>query len=202
MTNTKKLLAASVALALGCSLTVAHADPVTDNPSGPYAGLGYGQFRLDIDGFREFSDTVSDITKSDDNAWKVFVGYRFNPYVALEAAYIDFGGPSDQFDASGRRGNYRVEMAGFAPYLIGSIPLGPVELFGKVGYYFYDVDIRLDLDDPGPDFDSDYSESDFIYGLGAGITLFNHLHLRAEYEVINLDRGDANAVWLSGAFRF
>jgi hypothetical protein len=200
MKNTKKLLAASVALALSVAMTPALAAP-EDNPDGVYAGLGYGQFRLDIDGFSEYTDVVNDISESDDNAWKAFVGYRFSPYIALEAAYIDFGSPGDRFETSSAGGSYTAELAGFAPYVIGSVPLGPVELFAKLGYYFYDVDLELDLDSD-PDADSDYSESDFLYGVGAGLTFFNHLHVRAEYEVIDIDDADANAVWLSGAWRF
>jgi len=203
MTNTRKLLAASAALALGALTSTAFADPKEDNPNGAYVGGGWGQFRLDIDGFSEVTDTVNDISESDDNAWKLFAGYRFNPYIAVEAAYLNFGEPGDDFETSGTDGNYRVELSGFSPYIIGSVPLGPVELSARVGYYFYDVDVHLDLDDPGPDVDSKHSDSDFIYGAAVGVTFFNHLHAQLEYEVINIDSDiDANAVWLTGAYRF
>jgi opacity protein-like surface antigen len=202
----KALVAATL---LGCgalaSLPAAVAADV-DNPDGFYVGGGFGQFNLDIDNFDQAEDAAENIADSDDNSWKVFAGYRINPYFALEAAYIDLGAPGDQFETSGTRGNYRAEIAGFSPAVIGSLPLGPVELFGKVGYYFYDVDLRLDLDgdDPAVDgVDSSHSESDFTYGLGVGLTLFEHLHARVEYEILDLDDApNSNALWLSAAWRF
>ena len=188
-------------IGLLASLSANAAD--TDNPSGLYIGAGWGQFNLDVDDLGDATDAISDIAESDDNAWKLFAGYRFSPYIAVEAAYIDFGSPGDQFDASGTHGNYQLDISGFAPYLIGTIPLGPIELFGKVGYYFYDVDLHVDIDAPGPDIDSSSSENDFLWGGGVGLTLAERLHLRAEYEVVDIaGADDSNAIWLSGAWRF
>jgi hypothetical protein len=151
-------------------------------------------------------DTNNAIERLDDDdaAWKIFAGYRFNPYISLEGAYIDFGGPSDRSSASGSSGDYEVELNGFAPYLIGTFPLGPVELFGKVGYYFYDIELRADLDDLGDDvFQSDSSGEDLLYGFGVGMTFFEHLNARLEYEKIDADDvDDADALWLSAAWRF
>jgi hypothetical protein len=140
----------------------------------------------------------------DDTAWKAFVGWRFNPYIALELSYVDFGNPNGRATASGSSGDYQVDLSGFAPYVIGSFPLGPVELFAKAGYYFYDVDLKADFDDPlHPDVDSSKSDEDFVYGFGVGITFFEHLHARLEYEKIDSDAlDDADAIWASGAWRF
>jgi hypothetical protein len=42
-----------------------------------------------------------------------------------------------------------------------------------------------------------------VYGAGFGITLFDHLNARLEYEEFNIkDTKESNAVWLSGAWRF
>jgi len=188
-------------IGLFASLAANAAD--VDNPSGFYVGGGWGQFNLDVDDLGDAGDAIGDIVEAEDNAWKIFVGYRFNPYIGVEAAYIDFGQASDGFDASGTHGNFEANISGFAPYLVGTLPLGPVELFAKVGYYFYDIDLSVDLDAPGPDFDSSSSENDFLYGVGLGFTLAERLHLRAEYEVVDIaGTQDSNAIWLSGAWRF
>ena len=64
--------------------------------------------------------------------------------------------------------------------------------------------MNLDIDSPlSPDFDSSTSDEDLVYGFGAGVTFFEHLHARLEYEKIDADAlDDADAIWLSGAWRF
>ena len=126
-----------------------------------------------------------------------------NPYLSFEAAYLDFGRPNDDFSATGSSGDYTVELAGFAPYIIGTVPLGPVELSARAGYYIYDLETSVDIDDLGDDvFTSDDSGEDFVYGVGLGLTMFERLNARLEYEVVDLAGADANAFWLSGSWRF
>jgi hypothetical protein len=196
----KRSLLALMVLALGGTATVSYAQ---DNTSGFYLGAGVGQFNVQIDDIDQ-TDNAIERLDDDDAAWKAFAGYRINPYFALEAAYIDFGNPSTRSEASGSSGDYRVQLQGFAPYVIGTIPVGPVELFGKIGYYFYDVDLRADIDDPlRPDIDSSESDEDLLYGVGIGATFFEHLNARLEYERIDSDvLDDADALWLSASWRF
>jgi opacity protein-like surface antigen len=179
----------------------------TDNPSGPYVGAGWGRFDLHVRNLDAGSRSVTSISTSDENAWKVFGGYRFNPFIAIEGDYIDFGRSSDRFTATGSNGNYRVDLSGFAPYVIGSAPLGPVELFAKLGWIYYDVDTRVNFDSPGPGqsagIDTSHTHSDLAYGAGIGATILDHLHLRAEYEVIDIENAkNSNAIWVSAAWRF
>lgn len=174
-----------------------------ENEQGFYVGGGVGQFNVQIDDIDD-TDNAIERLDDDDTAWKLFGGYRFNPHISLELAYIDFGGASDTTTAGGSSGDYSVELSGLAPYIIGTMPLGPVELFAKAGYYFYDVEIDADLDDLGGDvFQSKDSNEDFLYGFGVGMTFFEHLNARLEYEKIDADDiDDADALWLSGAWRF
>ena len=137
-------VAGACAGSLACSSAFAQG---IENDEGLYIGGGIGQFNVQIDDLDETDEAVETLD-DDDNAWKAFVGWRMNPYFALELAYIDFGGPTDRFEGDGSSGDFTVDISGFAPYLIGTFPLGPVELFGKVGYYFYDIDFQVDIDDP------------------------------------------------------
>jgi len=199
-----RAIPAATLLALVGGWGTAHAENGgAENDRGFYVGGGVGQFNVQIDDIDDTDDAIERLD-DDDTSWKLFAGYRFNPYISLEAAYIDFGRPSDRFDASGSSGDYRVDLSGFAPYVIGTLPLGPVELFAKVGYYFYDVDLSVDIDDLGDDvFQSSSSDEDLLYGAGVGMTFFEHLHARLEYEKIDSDvLDDADAIWLSGAWRF
>lgn len=100
--------------------------------------------------------------------------------------------------------DYTVELSGFAPYVVASVPAGPIEVSGRLGYYFYDVETRADFDDVTADvFTSNSSGEDLVYGIGLGLTMFETLNARLEYEIIDLERAnDANAFWLSGSWRF
>jgi opacity protein-like surface antigen len=174
-----------------------------DNPTGPYVGAGVGQFNTNIKHFDDVDNAIDSIRKSDDTTWKLFAGYRFLPYLGVEAAYIDFGKASNDFDATGSHGNYRVKLKGFAPSIIGRIPIGPIELFGKVGEYYYNVDTHVDFDAPGPSIRTKHSRNDFIWGGGVSAVVLSSLELRAEYEKLEIDNyRDSDALWLSAAWRF
>ena len=84
-------ITAALALAgLGAAFS-AHA---VDNESGFYAGAGVGSFNLDIDDVDDVTTTI-DKYSSDDTAWKAFFGWRMNPYLAFEGAYVNLGSPDD-----------------------------------------------------------------------------------------------------------
>ena len=183
---------------------VAAAD--TENPSGPYVGAGYGEFTVKLDSLEGVDDVLGDLD-TDDSAFRVFFGWRFNPYFSLEADYVDLGAPRGNFDATGSSGDYEVELAGFAGYLIGTFPIGIFELSGKVGYYFHDVDLQVELDNVGSGdgdvFESDDSGEAVVYGVGAGVTFIEHINVNVEYELMDLDEvDDAYVLWLTAAWRF
>lgn len=177
-----------------------------ENESGPYVGGGYGEFDVTIDNIEGLTDAVRDLD-TDDSAYKLFFGWRFNRFLSLEADYIDLGNPRGNFDASGTSGDYQLELSGFAGYAIGTLPLGIFELSGKIGYYFHDVEINVDLDNIGPGngdvIGSDESGEALVYGVGAGVTLFDSLNAKLEYELFDVDElDDAYALWLTAAWRF
>jgi Outer membrane protein beta-barrel domain len=184
-----KPVIAALALAACAVATPAMAD----NDSGLYLGAGIGRFDIKVDGIEDVGETIESF-ESDDTTFKVFAGWRFNKFLGVELDYMDLGSPEDTIDDE----RVQTEINGVAPYLIGTIPLGPVEFFAKVGYYFYDVKIETESIDL-----LDESDEDLVYGAGIGLTLFGHLHARVEYEIIEVsDVDDANALWLSGAWRF
>jgi opacity protein-like surface antigen len=195
-------LVAGAAL-LGCPFVATAAD---DNDSGPYVGAAYGEFDTSIEDIEGLEEAIDDFD-ADDSAWKAFFGWRFNPYLALEVDYVDLGNPRGNFDATGSSGDYELELSGFAGYVIGALPLGIFELSAKVGYYFHDLEIQVDLDNIGPGdgdvFDSDDSGEAFVYGVGAGVTFIEHINVKLEYELMDIDNlDDPYTIWLTGAWRF
>lgn len=171
-----------IALAM---LTTAAGAAYADEERGLYLGAGVGQFNVEIDAL-DFD--------SDDTALRLFGGWRFNPNFALELAYMDLGAPEE--DVAGV--NVQAEVTGFAPYLVTTAPLGVLEFYAKLGYLFYDVELSA------AGFGSaDESGEDFVYAIGIGAVLLDHLNIRFEYETIDTsETDDATAYWLSGAWRF
>jgi OOP family OmpA-OmpF porin len=187
-----------IATVLTLALSMAAGTAMADENQGLYVGAGVGQFNLEVD---DISDISGETFKSDDTSLKVFGGWRFNPYIAAELAYIDFGGPSDTVNSTLGSTNFDIEISGFAPYLVGTLPLGIFELFAKVGYYIYDADVKATVQ--GVSASDSTSEEDLVYGAGVGVVLFDHLDARLEYEIIDVSDVDtSDAVWLSGAWRF
>jgi opacity protein-like surface antigen len=202
---------ALIPAAVGAALFMAQSSPSNADdlfsgpPSGPYIGAAYGRFDLKIDSFNDVGTAVSDVTHSTSHdAFKIDAGWRFLPFLALEADYLNFGTPHDSFTGTGSDGNYRLHLSGFAPFVVGTLPAGPVELFAKAGYLYYDANLRVNFNAPGNQvFESDHNQSNFIYGGGIGVTLIGHLNINAEYDQIRVTNAhNSNALWLGAAWRF
>jgi opacity protein-like surface antigen len=186
----------TAALAL-LGLTAAAGAQAQDNESGWYAGGGVGEFDVEIDDFDDVDDTLDNFDEGD-TAYKLFVGWRANQWLAVEGAYINLGNAEDEiFDDT----TLEIQSDGFAPYVVGSFPIGFFEVFAKAGYYFYDIE--LSLDSPLGDVDDDDSGSEFTWSAGFGVTIFERVNLRLEYEEFDFDQtDDTTALWLTGAYRF
>ncbi len=188
-------IAAWISLALA---SMAYSQEQTE-VSGFYLGAGAGQFNAKIDDVDDVDETV-DAWDEDDTAYKIFAGYRMNRFLAFELDYINLGEPSGAV-VPGR--NVDASVDGFAPFVVGTLPLGPYfEVFGRAGYYFYDatrgvedtLDNRVEFDD---------ESEDIVYGAGIGANLGEKLNLRFEYEKYDLEGlDDTDALWLNAAWRF
>src|SRR5262245_15079125 len=97
-----------------------------DNEQGLYLGAGVGVFNVKVDNVSDIT-TIAQEFDSDDTSFKVFGGWRFGKYIAAELAYVDFGGPDDTVGGA----NVKAEINGVAPYVIGTLPLGFLEVFAK-----------------------------------------------------------------------
>ncbi len=170
---------------------------IIDNEAGFYAGGGVGQFNLEIDNFDDVVTTADDYD-SDDTAYKVFGGWRANQWLALELAYVNLGSPEDEILPDTF---VTVETDGFAPYVVGTFPMGFFEAFAKAGYYWYDIEGRFDS--PLGNASSSESGSDFTWSAGLGLNFLERFNVRLEYEQFDFENADdTNALWLTGAFRF
>jgi OOP family OmpA-OmpF porin len=180
--------AAVAALTLVTSTVVAQ-----ENDEGLYLGIGYGDFSAKIDEIDDIDDAFADFDE-DESAAKYFVGWRLNKYLALQGDYYDLGDTTSILNAS----PVSTESEGFGASVVGTLPLGPVELFARAGLIFYDLEVSLNFVN-----EIDESDSDPVYSVGVGLTLFKRLNLQLEYEVIDIDAfDDADAAWINASWRF
>jgi hypothetical protein len=195
--NNLKLAAALAAVSLA-AVPAAFAQE-QEEVSGFYIGGGAGQFNAHIDDVDDVDATV-DEWDEDDTAYKFFAGYRLNRFLAFELDYINLGEPSGNVVPGF---NVDSSVDGFAPYVVGTIPLGRFfEVYGRAGYYFYDATRGVtDTLDNRVEFDEE--SEDFVYGAGVGANIGEKFNVRFEYEKFDIEGlDDTDALWLTAGWRF
>lgn len=115
-----KRLYATVAAVLLTSQAFA-AEPVM----GFYLGAGVGNAQVTL----EDADTANDF-EGDDTGVRIMAGYRLFRYFAVEANYEDYGTVDDTLFGVNLQGDF----SAFQVSAVGLIPLGSVDLFGKLGF--------------------------------------------------------------------
>jgi hypothetical protein len=203
----KAMTVAGVLLALTAGPALAQRDRNDDddragrNLDGFYLGGGVGDFSSSVDEINnldQIDDAGIDFSDSD-NAMKVFAGWNFNRFFAVQADFVDFGEASGAVASSvGAPSTGSSDVQGLAPSIVGTIPIGPLELFGRVGMMFCEIDMNLTggrlVDESG---------EDLVWSVGLGIDILDRLNLRLEYEELDIEQLDeADAVWLNAAWKF
>jgi OmpA-OmpF porin, OOP family len=170
--NKKLALAALLAPALAIGSVYA-AEP------GFYLGASGGQSFIDD----EYGDQDYKID-DDETGWKAYLGYQFLPWLGVEAGYVDFGSySSDQLFGIG---DAELDLSAWEGFLVGTLPIGPVDLFAKVGAA--DLQYEVDTQNFGTDSDND---TQLAYGVGAAYNFGKgHWGLRAEAEGYDDDEVD------------
>jgi OOP family OmpA-OmpF porin len=176
-----------LAMLLGANTSFAQ---LGDNEDGFYVGAGLGNYEAEID---DVDDADFDFDE-DESALRLFAGWRFNQFISMQLDRYDF---SEAATAPGLL-NVTADTEGWAPSVIGTLPLGPIELYARAGILFYDVEIGINNETVFDD-----SGDDPVYAAGLGLTVVERLALRFEYEVIEISEfDDSEAVWVTVGWRF
>ena len=214
----------------------AHTSSPDQKSSGAYLGIGIGSAKAV--GFSKYADySVEDLqyyadffygpgvftaTGSGDDSslgGKLFVGYNFNKYLALEGFYTNFGefkvnaSAFDGIDTLSTVDSWKASGFGIAG--LGMLPISnSFSLFGKFGLVYWNMRYQWTLNDlvPPPTSDS-FSDSarglSPLFGVGAKFDFSERFGIRAEYERY-LDIGkkdttgqfDIDLISVSGVVRF
>jgi hypothetical protein len=162
--------------------------------TGGYIGGSVGSAAIDA----VIDDSIPGAPAFDENdfAWKIFAGYNFGltPVfdLGIEAGYVDMGSPSG--DILGIP--VELDPTGWNIFGVVGFDIGPVGLFGKVGYLYWDVEGVIG------DVSDSTDGSDVGYGLGARFNL-GSLEIRGEYELYDIEDADDVSMWTLGlAYHF
>jgi outer membrane protein OmpA-like peptidoglycan-associated protein len=152
----------------GESTVKASTDPLPDGE------LGFNTFHFD----------------QSETAFKGFVGYQFLPWLGIEGGYVDFGSPSDDQDVIGFGTiDGDVDATAWEGFVVGTLPIGPVDLFVKGGGANAKVELKVHDNFSGLSEKVDDNNAMWAYGGGAALNL-GHFSIRAEYEEYDTDHFD------------
>jgi hypothetical protein len=157
--------------------------PTLAADNGIYLGGSIGQTGVQIDDIDYDADSTS---------YKLIAGWRFLDWLAVEGNYVDFGSGDDSVDGT----RVEADVNGVSLSAVGFLPIGPVDLFARVGA----VDWSADLSAEGFDRDSE-DGTDLTYGVGAQFRVWS-LSIRAEYEVFDIEDADVDMLSLGVTWTF
>jgi len=157
--------------------------PAVAVDNGIYLGASVGQSSLQVDDFNFDADATG---------YKLIAGWRFLDWLAVEGNYIDFGSGDDRVAGT----KIESDADGFSLSAVGFLPVGPVDLFARVGA----VDWSGDLSSPGLGSDS-VDGTDLTYGVGAQFRVWS-LSIRAEYEMFDIDDADVDMISVGVTWTF
>tara|TARA_R110002110_G_C13412231_1_gene713725 strand:+ start:419 stop:997 length:579 start_codon:yes stop_codon:yes gene_type:complete len=164
MNSKSRIACATVLSASVFAAPVAFAQGSYDRDvSGPYIKGSYGGYKSHGGDFDDSNDLYG-----------VGLGYQFNEFFALEAAYIDFGNFGED-DAKGK-------LKGGSLVAIGRLPLtDSFSVYAKAGAFA----AALDVD--AFDEDETYDDVSPVVGAGVDFRITEHLTTFLEYNRYNVD---------------
>ena len=157
--------------------------PAVAADNGIYLGASVGQSGLEIDDFDYDASATG---------YKVIAGWRFLDWLAVEGNYVDFGSGDDRVAGT----KIETEADGFSLSAVGFLPVGPVDLFARVGA----VDWSADISSPGIGSGGD-DGTDLTYGVGAQFRVWS-LSIRAEYEMFDVSDADLDMISVGVTWTF
>ena len=169
----KKFLIAmlvSTASTLGAGL--AHADATGLFIAG---GVNYAELDASIEDDFDLEDGLEALFDDKAVGYNLGAGYRFNKWLAVDAAYWDLGEFKSDKLTNGQKIGFDTSI-----WTVGgivSVPLWILDVYGRAGAAMWDVDSRF-IDADG---------TDLYYGAGAALNVFGSIDLYAEYVRFDAD---------------
>lgn len=135
----------------------------------------------------------------DDNAssFRLYGGYRFNDYLAVEGAYVDLGEFEQSFNIIGLPVNLSADADGFAAAVMGAVPLGErFDLEGRLGLFFWDGRASAGT------LAADPSDENLFLGLGASFDLSRNIAVTGDWTRYELEDVEADVFTIGFRINF
>ena len=149
--------------------------------------LGQSKTKFDSSDFYTDPDDASEILSFDKTktAWKLFGGYNFNQYFAVEGGYADMGKPSTKATWDGGSGKSTTKQTSWFVVGKGTLPINEqFNVFAKLGVTMNRSKFSINANDGGDT--GSYSDSKTrtgaLYGVGAEYNINKQVGIRLEYE--------------------
>ena len=178
-------------------ILIAVAAPASAIENGFYIGGSIGGSSLEI---RDLDEELGDLQFSGSGtSYKLFAGFRFLNFLAVEGGYVDLGDPRDVVGGSGDDAiDVEIGLKGWDAFAVGLLPIGPVDLFAKFGIVSWDADIRARLIPTDVVDTETESGTDAAYGIGIALRL-GKVTLRAEAKQFKIPDADDVYMFSIGA---
>jgi len=157
--------------------------PAVAVDNGIYLGGSIGLSEQEVDEINYDADATG---------YKLIAGWRFLDWLAVEGNYIDFGSADDTVFGD----KVKTEADGVSLSAVGFLPVGPVDLFARVGAIDWSGEVSSDLFGKESD-----DGTDLTFGFGAQFRVWS-LSVRAEYEMFDIDDSDLDMISLGVTWTF
>ncbi len=172
----------------------------TDVSTGFYAGGGVG-----ISNVYSYTDSYcygcwgSSDYGDNDTAFMLTGGYRFSPYFAIEASYLDSGTPEwdeDLVYLGDLNDTYnvdaKIDLTSYQLSVLGILPFAEVwEVYLRGGLAAWEGDssqiLTRAFDNQVTMRNIDESGASFLLGVGGGVTFADRWHMRLDYVYFSID---------------
>ena len=166
---------------------------VSAHAEGWYAGVGLGQAQVSFE-----SVDVSPATLSEDDtssSYKLFGGYEFSKYFAVEGGYQHLDDFSQTITLGGSSATGKIDGYGIFLDAVGKYPVtNNFTVFGKLGVARTRIELKTSASGIFAGCCSDESETEFNprYGIGAQYDFNKQMGVRFELErTDNVGKSDA-----------
>ena len=157
-----------------------------------------------------FSDFEGDDTFPVDDStvgFRLTAQYKIFSWLGVEGAYYNSGDFEEDLDPGSPEGEVELSFKGFSIGGVGYLPIPSedIEVYGKVGFYDFDVDLSGGgaLLGVGSDVTVSLGHDDGLtLGAGAAVSIAEDFAIRADFDWFDVENSDMWSVGLGVEYRF